>query len=249
MTLIEIESLCRSKAVELVEKYFGNLSVDAATNRPEIIEDYSLELPKRIETEYYDYLRGLWDKIALQDGPAYETIIDKKHLSDLMTDDDREGINPAYDKAVRRTLWERLTKTNYKDVIVYKSLLKRYTEELLLALRCDFMEDMRKTDIMQNMTDTIYIPNPVDTSNVQLSDDLLGLAERMAENVHDVWAKTRIEQGWTYGTERDDAEKKHPCLVPYDQLPEEEKVYDRNTSIESLKFIVKAGFSIERENN
>ena len=89
-----------------------------------------------------------------------------------------------------------------------------------------------------------YIPQPVDTSQVVLSEELLELAERMAENVHDVWAKTRIEQGWTYGPERDDDTKKHPCLIPYNQLPEEEKVYDRNTSIETLKFILEKGFEI-----
>ena len=91
----------------------------------------------------------------------------------------------------------------------------------------------------------MYNPKPVDTSKVKLSLDLLELAEKMAENVHDVWARTRIDQGWTYGPERNDAEKKHPCLVPYDQLPEEEKVYDRNTSIETLKFIISNGFEIK----
>lgn len=91
-----------------------------------------------------------------------------------------------------------------------------------------------------------YLPQPVDTSYVELSAELLELAEKMAENVHDVWAKTRIEQGWTYGPERDDTNKKHPCLIPYDELPEDEKVYDRNTSIETLKFIVNAGFEIKK---
>lgn len=79
-----------------------------------------------------------------------------------------------------------------------------------------------------------------------LPEELMELAEKMAENVHNVWAKTRIEQGWTYGPERNDAEKKHPCLIPYDQLPEEEKVYDRNTSLETLRFIVNAGFEIKK---
>jgi len=92
-----------------------------------------------------------------------------------------------------------------------------------------------------------YLPQPVDTSHVELSAELLELAERMAENVHDVWAKTRIEQGWTYGPERNDAKKKHPCLIPYNQLPEEEKVYDRNTSLETLRFIVAEGFEIVRK--
>lgn len=96
------------------------------------------------------------------------------------------------------------------------------------------------------MKTSLYTTKTVDTSKVELSPELLELAEKMAENVHDVWAKTRMEQGWTYGPERDDINKKHPCLVPYDQLSEEEKVYDRNTSIETLKFIMKAGFEIKR---
>lgn len=89
-----------------------------------------------------------------------------------------------------------------------------------------------------------YIPQPVDTQDVVLPEELKLFAEQMAKNVHEVWAATRIAQGWTYGPERNDAEKKHPCLVPYEELPEDEKVYDHNTSIETLKFILKAGFII-----
>jgi ryanodine receptor 2 len=89
-----------------------------------------------------------------------------------------------------------------------------------------------------------YNPQPIDTSKIELSPELMELAERMAENVHDVWAATRISQGWTYGPERDDSNKKHPCLIPYNQLNESEKVYDRNTSIETLKFIMANGFNI-----
>lgn len=100
-------------------------------------------------------------------------------------------------------------------------------------------------DKTMNMNE--YNPQPVDTSNVELSSELMELAEKMAENVHDVWAKTRMDQGWTFGPERNDAAKKHPCLIPYDQLPEVEKVYDRNTSIETLRFIIKEGFEIMRK--
>lgn len=93
---------------------------------------------------------------------------------------------------------------------------------------------------------TNYNPSPVDTSNIVLPDELNPLVEKMAENVHDEWAKTRIEQGWSYGKERNDAEKKHPCLVPYDELPESEKVYDRNTAISTLKLIMCMGFDITK---
>ncbi|MBQ8703071.1 MAG: Ryanodine receptor Ryr [Bacteroidales bacterium] len=94
------------------------------------------------------------------------------------------------------------------------------------------------------MDEKQYRPHPVDTTGIALPDELMELAERMAENVHEVWAQTRVEQGWTYGPERNDAQKKHPCLVPYGELPEEEKVYDRNTSQETLRFILGEGFDI-----
>jgi ryanodine receptor 2 len=99
---------------------------------------------------------------------------------------------------------------------------------------------------MQETKKSDYQPSVLDTSSVELPADLMLLAEQMAENVHEVWAATRIEQGWTYGPERDDTLKHHPCLVPYGELPESEKVYDRNTSIETLKFILAKGWKITK---
>lgn len=91
-----------------------------------------------------------------------------------------------------------------------------------------------------------YIPNPVETSEVRLPEELLPLIEEMAKNVHEVWAQNRIKEGWTYGPVRDDVNKTHPCLVPYEELPESEKEYDRATSQETLKLILKSGFVISR---
>ena len=88
---------------------------------------------------------------------------------------------------------------------------------------------------------------PVDTSHVELPEDLDRLAEMIAKNVHEVWSAGRMKDGWTYGEERNDAEKKHPCLVPYEQLSEEEKEYDRNTSVETIKLILKLGFKITKD--
>lgn len=93
-----------------------------------------------------------------------------------------------------------------------------------------------------------YQPKPVDTADITLSPELGSLVESMAENVHEMWAQTRIEQGWQYGPKRDDDQKLHPCLIPYDQLPEDEKVYDRNSAVETLKLIQKLGFEIRRVN-
>lgn len=91
-----------------------------------------------------------------------------------------------------------------------------------------------------------YTPQPIDTKEVTLPDELTELVEAMAKNVHEVWAETRIAQGWTYGTERNDQRKHHPCLIPYEELSEEERAYDRNTAIGTLKLIQKLGFKITR---
>lgn len=91
-----------------------------------------------------------------------------------------------------------------------------------------------------------YIPKPVDTDDIELGKELEDLVEAMAKNVHEVWAKTRIEQGWSYGAERNDEKKYHPCLVPYEELPDAEKKYDRATAVETLKLIKKLGFKINR---
>ncbi len=93
----------------------------------------------------------------------------------------------------------------------------------------------------------MYHPEPIDTSNVILSEELLALTETIAENVHDVWASGRIAEGWTYGEKKDPENKITPMLVPYSELPESEKMYDRNTALETIKVIVKAGYRIVKD--
>ena len=92
-----------------------------------------------------------------------------------------------------------------------------------------------------------YNPQPIETKGVVLPEELAELAEDIAKNVHEVWSEGRMKDGWMYGEERNDAEKKHPCLVPYEQLSEEEKEYDRNTSVETIKLILKLGFKITKD--
>lgn len=90
----------------------------------------------------------------------------------------------------------------------------------------------------------IYVPSPIDTDDVVLPEELMHLVEQMSRNVHEVWARGRLDQGWKYGEVRDDVLKTHPCLVDYDRLPEEEKDYDRRTALGTLKLIMKLGFEI-----
>jgi hypothetical protein len=92
-----------------------------------------------------------------------------------------------------------------------------------------------------------YTPNPIDTSAIQLAPDILDLTERLAENTHDVWARQRLAEGWTHGPARNDAEKKHPSLIPYAELPDSEKEYDRKTAMETIKAILALGYKITRK--
>ena len=93
----------------------------------------------------------------------------------------------------------------------------------------------------------MYKPNPIDTSKIELPDNLLELTEKIAENVHENWSVGRIADGWTYGETRDDEKKTTPCLVPYAELTDSEKEYDRVTAIQTLKLIVALGYKIEKK--
>ena len=89
-----------------------------------------------------------------------------------------------------------------------------------------------------------YQPQPIDTSTIRLPADVVQLTELLAKNAHENWAVQRMKDGWRYGARRDDAKKEHPCLVPYEQLPESEMEYDRRTAMETLKTIQALGYRI-----
>ena len=92
-----------------------------------------------------------------------------------------------------------------------------------------------------------YTPHPLNTADVRLPESLDELMEQLARNVHEVWAAGRIADGWKWGEVRDDEQKLHPCLVAYEELPESEKDYDRRTALETLKTIVKLGYTIDKQ--
>lgn len=99
--------------------------------------------------------------------------------------------------------------------------------------------------VLQTIDD--YEPQPVNLGDIELTDDLMELREAIAENAHDVWAVARMKEGWTYGTERDDAHKKHPDLIPYSALPDSEKEYDRQMAMDTIRLVKKLGFNISKD--
>ena len=91
-----------------------------------------------------------------------------------------------------------------------------------------------------------YDPQPIQTNQVSLPEGLQSLIEKLAENAHEVWAMERLAQGWKHGPARDDRNKLHPCLIPYADLPESEKEYDRKTVVATIKSVLALGYRIER---
>lgn len=132
-----IEVLCKEKEKELLGRYFGNLSKEAAIDCPETIGEYTKDLPLKIEAEYREYLVETWKQYS--DKPL---VLEEQKLRWLMTEDDREAIDAAYKDAKRITLWERITKSNHEDVTYYKGLLQEYTNDLLMVMRHDFLEEI-----------------------------------------------------------------------------------------------------------
>ena len=169
-----------------------------------------------------------------------------------------EELNRLYEQAKKVTLLEHIAQNNRKDIINFyhalmdrtewecKALVERKTSQFLTKL-AERLTETADTTTPANVTINGYVPQPIDTSDIQLPEELEALVEEMAKNVHEVWAETRIKQGWMYGPERNDKQKKHPCLIPYEELPEEEKEYDRGTSVGTLKLILKLGFRITKE--
>ena len=142
MTPNQIEEFCKEKEKELLNKYFGDLIKKATVERPETIGEYTKDLPLKIESEYKAYLEELWKEHAPEEMKGKPLILEEQKLRKLMTDDNKESVDAAYKDATEQTLWERITKTNHKDVTYYKGLLQEYTRDLLMVMREDFLEEI-----------------------------------------------------------------------------------------------------------
>ena len=131
------------------------------------------------------------------------------------------------------------------------TLFNPYTDEELTPYpTASFLEAWSQSNnylVVTNTTDRfVYEPSPIALDDVTLDDDLTELQEGIAENAHEIWAQNRTAQGWTYGPERNDPQKQTPDMVPYCNLPESEKLYDREMAMQTLKLVKKLGFEIKR---
>ncbi len=171
------------------------------------------------------YGEGIIEKHKVSEGMLHGTIVPYKDLESVS-----EALYGEKDKFTK----------NDKKIVDY------VVNRMPLEFKGINLKKIDNPQSKERKTVMNYTPNPVDTSDVQLSDDLLELSEKLSKNTHEVWAAGRIKDGWSYGETRDDEKRTTPCLVPYDELTEEEKEFDRNTSMETLKLIVKLGYKISK---
>ena len=101
----QIERTCIEKEEELLKKYFGNLTAEAAKERPETIGEYTKDLPQKIEQEYYAFLDGLWKQYAPEESKNSQLVLEERKLRKLLTDDSFDMIEEAYKDAIEQTLW------------------------------------------------------------------------------------------------------------------------------------------------
>uniref|UniRef100_H3CF57 Ryanodine receptor 3 n=1 Tax=Tetraodon nigroviridis TaxID=99883 RepID=H3CF57_TETNG len=100
----------------------------------------------------------------------------------------------------------------------------------------------------QFLSQSSFIPTPVDTSQVVLPPHLDDVRNKLAENIHELWGMNKIELGWTYGKIRDDNKRQHPCLVDFSKLPETERNYNLQMSSETLKTLLALGCHVAQVN-
>ena len=92
-----------------------------------------------------------------------------------------------------------------------------------------------------------YQPHPIDTDLVELPEEFRDLTETLAKHAHDLWAEQRLRDGWRLGPQRNDERKETPLLVPYEDLPDSEKVYDRRLAVETIKAVLALGYRLSRD--
>lgn len=143
----QIERTCIEKEQELLNKYFGNLTKEAAIERPNTIGEYTKDLPSKIEREYFAFLEDLWKNNTQGEHKISDLVLEEKKLRGLMTENSFEMIEEAYKNAIEQTLWEKITKSNHEDVAFYKGLLHKYTQDVLMLMRKDFLEEITNNHI------------------------------------------------------------------------------------------------------
>ena len=195
-----------------------------------LLEKNNLAVSRRYETSIADIDR------LLNAGNQLIAVVDEFVLSE---DNSSESQYPNHAVAISSISIEK------EEIVLYNP---NTTEELSTYSISSFEKAWKKSGyylVIVNTTDKFkYEPSPINLEDVELSEELTELQEAIAENAHEIWAKARTDDGWIYGPERNDQKQETPDMVPYCNLPEGEKQYDREMAMQTLKLVKKLGFDI-----
>lgn len=174
---------------------------------------------------------------ALDEGYDVIAIVDKN----LLTGEKSNVTSPQYHAIYMTRVEEAADDIEYLNL---DTLLDERVE------REDFIKGWKcSSNYMIKISKSVagYNPQPINVEDINLDANLEDLTEAIAENAHDIWARARMDKGWTYGPVRDDAKKQHPDLVPYAQLPDSEKEYDRIMAMNTLRLVRRLGYDIVKD--
>ena len=197
-----------------------------------LLEKNNLSVSRRYNSTIDEIVR------LLTAGNQLIAVVDDSILSNTSSSD---GLHPNHAVAISSISSDK------EEIILFNPNTEEDLTVYPIALFVDAWNHSNNYLVVINTTDKfVYEPSPITLDDVELSDDLTELQEAIAENAHEIWAKARTDQGWTYGPERNDQKKETPDMVPYCNLPEGEKLYDREMAMQTLKLVKKLGFEIVR---
>lgn len=197
-----------------------------------LLEKNNLSVSRRYNSTIDEIVR------LLTAGNQLIAVVDDSILSNASSSD---GLHPNHAVAISSISSDK------EEIILFNPNTEEDLTVYPIALFVDAWNQSNKYLVVINTTDKfVYEPSPITLDDVELSDDLTELQEAIAENAHEIWAKARTDQGWTYGPKRNDAKKETPDMIPYCNLPESEKLYDREMAMQTLKLVKKLGFEIKR---
>lgn len=197
-----------------------------------LLEKNNLSVSRRYNSTIDEIVR------LLTAGNQLIAVVDDSILSNTSSSD---GLHPNHAVAISSISSDK------EEIILFNPNTEEDLTVYPIALFVDAWNHSNNYLVVINTTDKfVYEPSPITLDDVELSDDLTELQEAIAENAHEIWAKARTDQGWTYGPERNDQKKETPDMVPYCNLPESEKLYDREMAMQTLKLVKKLGFEIKK---
>ena len=155
-----------------------------------------------------------------------------------------KDVNPYDDPFMKpfHELTKQQRKTDYSSALNTIKLLYKLGFSIIKSDTTVFEYQSNKRDKNGN-----YVPNPINVDDIVLPEKIAELTEYIAENTHEEWAKQRFKEGWTFAPKTNKKLKQSFDLIPYCELLDSEKEYDRKMAMNTLRVLYKIGYRLEKD--